>query len=199
VSSLTLNDARTKMSAIRREFDSQVASIRNNSGLNPAGRRQAIAKSLIAQREKARTLRSAFEVDNEGTRATLSAKLFGIPKGADASTVLIHRDAADRAAKLEGADDAAATLKRALEHGDTVLARAVAAHAHGKHWPEVVQSYAEQTGQTGDLETLTDLPSGGLSKLAVNVLFGVRTPEEVQTTRGDCPDGHLESIAAGEA
>jgi hypothetical protein len=197
--SLTLGEARHQMSAIRRNFDTEVASIRNNSGLNAAGRRQAIAKTLIAQREKVRTLRSNFEVYNEGTRAEMSAKLFGIPKGADPSTVLIHRDAADRAAQLDKIDDATATLKRALEHGDTVLARAVAAHAHGKRWDQVVTAYAEQTGHAGDLETLNDIPSGGLSKLAVNTLFLVRTPQEVQSVRGDCPDGELERIAAGEA
>jgi hypothetical protein len=197
--SLTLNEAREKMSAIRRDFDTEVAQIRNSNGLNDSGRRQAIAKTLIAQREKARALRSSFEVDNEDTRVTLSSKLFGIPKGADPATVLIHRDAADRAAKLDGPDEATATLKRALEHGDHVLARAVASHAHGRRWDPVVAAYAEQTGQSGDLETLNDIPSGGLSKLAVNTLFLVRTPQEVQTVRGDCHDGELGRIAAGEA
>jgi hypothetical protein len=61
------------------------------------------------------------------------------------------------------------------------------------------RAVSEQTGQSGDLETLNDLPSGGLSTLAINVLFGVRAPQEVQTVRGDCPDGELERIVAGEA
>jgi hypothetical protein len=197
--SLTFDEARRHMSAIRRDFDNEVASIRDNSGLNATGRRHAIARTLIGQREKARALRSSFEVDNEDTRIELSGKLFGIPKGANPATVLIHRDAADRAAKLDGPEDATATLKRALEHGDTVLARAVASRAHSKRWDPVVAAYAEQTGQSGDLETLNDIPSGGLSKLAVNTLFMVRTPQEVQTVRGDCPDGELERIVAGEA
>lgn len=199
MSSLTLHEARTKMSAIRRDFDTQIAQIRNNSGLNAAGRRQAIAKTLIAQREKARTLRSNFEVDHEGTRVELSGKLFGIPKGADPATVLIHRDAADRAAQLDGIEDATATLKRALDHGDTVLARAVASHAHGRRWDAVVATYAENTGLSGDLEALNDLPSGGLSKVAVNVLFTVRAPQEVASIQGACTDSELQRIAAGEA
>lgn len=125
----------------------------------------------------------------------MSAKLFGIPSGADPASVLIHRDAAE----LASLGDATATLKRALEHGDTVLARAVASHAHGQRWDAIVTAYAEQAGQSSELETLNDIPSGGLSKMAVNVLFGVRTPQEVQTVRGDCPDGELERIAAGQA
>lgn len=125
----------------------------------------------------------------------MSAKLFGIPSGADPASVLIHRDAAE----LASIGDATATLKRALEHGDTVLARAVASHAHGQRWDAIVTAYAEQAGQSSELETLNDIPSGGLSKMAVNVLFGVRTPQEVQTVRGDCPDGELERIAAGQA
>jgi hypothetical protein len=197
--SLTLDEARSKMSAIRRDFDTEVAQIRNSNGLNDAGRRQAIAKSVIKHREKARALRSDFEVNTETSRVALQAKLFGLPRGADPATVLIHRDAADRAAKLDGIDDAAAALQRALEHGDAVLARAVASHAHGRRWDNVVQSYAENTGLAGDLEALNDIPSGGLAKTAVNVLFGIRTPQEIQTVRGDCPDSELERIAAGEA
>jgi hypothetical protein len=153
---------------------------------------------LITQREKARALRSGFEVDNEETRVALSARLFGIPKGADPASVFIHRDASDRAAKIDKIDDAAATLKRALEHGDTVLAPAVASHAHGKRWDPVVASYAENTGQSGDLETLNDIPSGGLSKLAVNTLFWFARHKRCKPSAATAPTAHWSSIAAGE-
>jgi hypothetical protein len=42
--SLTLGEARHHMSAIRRNFDTEVAQIRNSNGLNEAGRRQASRK-----------------------------------------------------------------------------------------------------------------------------------------------------------
>lgn len=197
--STQLDDAKKAMAKVRADFNQEIAGIRNSSLYSDAGRRQEIAKALIKTRAKADALKANYSTDNEAKRASLSSKIFGLPKGADAATVLSFRDAVDRAAQLGDSDTAAATLKRALEHGDTVLARAVAAHAHGKRWHDVTESYAQQVGQSADLEELNDIPSGGLTKLATNVLFSVQTPIELQTVRGGCSSGELELIAEGKA
>ncbi|ETZ31174.1 hypothetical protein JF732_18870 [Mycobacterium intracellulare] len=197
--SAQLDDAKKAMSAIRAEFTSEVARIRTSNLYSDGGRRAEIAKALIKTRAKADALKANYSTDNEAKRAALSSKMFGLPPGADPATVMSHRDAADRAAQLADSDQAAATLKRALEHGDTVLARAVASHAHGKRWHDVTQTYAQTVGKTADLEALDDIPSGGLTKTAVNILFSVQTPMELQTVRGGCSPGELELIAEGKA
>lgn len=197
--STQLADAKKSMTKIRLEFANEVARIRNSNLYTDAGRRQEIAKATIKYRAKADALKASYSTNNEAQRSLLVSKIFGLPKGADAATVMSFRDAADRAAQLTNPDVAAATLKRALEHGDTVLARAVAAHAHGRGWHDVTESYAQQVGQAADLEALNDIPSGGLTKTAMNLLFLVPTPPEVQTARGTCSSGELELIAAGEA
>ena len=82
-----------------------------------------------------------------------------------------------------------------------VVVHGAAEGAHHEHLPyqrHHFETYAQQTGVSGDLDALNDLPSGGLSRMAVNVLFGVRTPQEVQTVRGASTDSDLERIVAGE-
>lgn len=197
--STQLDDAKKAMAKVRSEFNAEIAGIRNSNLYSDSGRRQEIAKALLKSRAKADALKANYATDNESKRAALSSKIFGLPKGADAATVMSFRDAVDRAAQLADSEAAAATLKRALEHGDTVLARAVAAHAHGKRWHDVTASYAQQVGQSADLEELNDIPSGGLTKMATNVLFSVQTPIELQTVRGTCSSGELELIAEGKA
>ncbi|OBI37193.1 hypothetical protein A5709_15285 [Mycobacterium sp. E1386] len=197
--SAQLDDAKKAMAKVKAEFNAEVARIRNSNLYTDAGRRQEIARALIKTRAKADALKANYGVDNEFKRATLSSRIFGLPADADAATVMIFRDAADRAAQLTDSDRAAATLKRALEHGDTVLARAVASHAHGKRWHDVTETYAQAVGKTAALEELNDLPSGGLTKMATNILFSVPTPLELQTVRGGCSPGELALIAEGNA
>lgn len=199
MTALSFDEAKKSMSKIRADFNNEVAGIRNSNLYSDGGRRAEIAKALIKSRAKADALKANYSNDNEAKRAALSSRIFGLPKGADAATVMSFRDAVDRAAQLADSDAAAATLKRALELGDTVLARAVAAHAHGKRWNDVTESYAQQVGQSADLEELNDIPSGGLTKMATNVLFSVQTPLELQTVRGGCSSGELELIAEGKA
>ncbi|AFC47922.1 hypothetical protein OCO_15590 [Mycobacterium intracellulare MOTT-02] len=196
---LSFDDAKKSMAKIRTDFNTEVAGIRTSNLYSDNGRRQEIARATIKYRAKADALKANYAVDNESKRASLSSKIFGLPKGADGATVMSFRDAVDRAAQLADSDAAAATLKRALENGDTVLARAVAAHAHGKRWHDVTESYAQQVGQSADLEELNDIPSGGLTKMATNILFSVQTPKELQTVRGGCSPGELELIAEGKA
>lgn len=197
--STQLDEAKKAMAKIRSEFNAEIAGIRSSNLYSDSGRRSEIAKALIKTRAKADALKANYSTDNEAKRAALSSKMFGLPPGADPATVMSHRDAADRAAQLADSDQAAATLKRALEHGDTVLARAVASHAHGKRWHDVTETYAQTVGKSADLEELNDIPSGGLTKMATNVLFSVQTPLELQTVRGGCSPGELELIAEGKA
>lgn len=108
------------------------------------------------------------------------------------------RDAQDRAAKLETADDAVKMLKTATEMGDHLLARAVAGHAHAQRWRGVTADYAETTGLTDDLDELNAIPSGGLLATAMTALFRVPTPPELQPGIGDISDAQMRRLADGE-
>ncbi|MGH3632674.1 MAG: hypothetical protein ACRDTS_00950 [Mycobacterium sp.] len=198
MSAIQLDEAKRKMSAIRDSLGREVDQIRNNPKYSDSGRAQELAKSLLAHRNQADLLRTNFSVNNEDVRLKLTAKLFGIPNRADPATILVYRDAEDRAAKLTNPDDAAAMLARATEKGDTLLARAVAGHAHSKKWQNVTESYAEAAGLADGLDELNALPSGAMLKTAVTALFSLPTPPELRTLIGDTSDGRLQRIADGE-
>ncbi|MGH3556434.1 MAG: hypothetical protein ACRDTK_02810 [Mycobacterium sp.] len=186
------------MSAIRDSLQREVNQIQNNPKYSDGGRAQELAKTLLAHRRQADSLRTNFSVNNEEVRLKLTAKLFGIPNRADPATILVYRDAEDRAAKLTNPDDAAAMLTRATEKGDTLLARAVAGHAHSKKWQNVTESYSEAAGLADDLDELNALPSGAMLKTAVTALFSLRTPPGLRTFVGDTSDARLQRIANGE-
>jgi hypothetical protein len=196
--SIQFDQAKRKMSEIRDGLQREVNQIRNNPKYSNSGRAQELAKTILVHRRQADSLRNNFSVDNEDVRLKLTAKLFGIPNRTDPATILVYRDAEDRAAKLTNADDAAAMLARATEKGDTLLARAVAGHAHTKKWQSVAESYAEAAGLAGDLDELNALPSGTMLKTAVTALFSLPTPPELRTLIGDTSDARLHRIAEGE-
>jgi hypothetical protein len=192
---MQLDEAKRKMFAIRGSLGREVDQIRNNPKYSDSGRAQELAKSLLIHRNQADSLRSNFSVNNADVRLQLTAKLFGIPKHADPATILVYRDAEDRAAKLSNPDDAAAMLARATEKGDALLARAVAGHAHSRKWQSVTESYAEAVGLADDLDELNSLPSGAMLKTAVTALFSLPTPPELRTLIGEASDARLQRIA----
>lgn len=196
---LTFADAKARMAEIRNSFQRDVESIRASSIYNDAGRRQELAKTFFSHRKQAEGLRSRFTTTNDESRVRLSARLFGLPAASDAASVLVYRDACDRAAKLEDEGAAAAMLRRATEMGDSLLARAVAGHAYTKRWASVTGDYAEATGLSADLDELEALPSGGMLNLGLSALFGLRTPEELQSfSRNELDDDRLKQIADGQ-
>ena len=80
---IQLDEAKRKMSAIRGSLGREVDQIRNNPRCSDSGRAQKLAKSRLAQRNQADSLRSNFCVNNEDVPLKLTAKLFGIPNRAD--------------------------------------------------------------------------------------------------------------------
>lgn len=193
--SVQLDDARKSMTSIRAYSAREAAAIRASDKYSDAGKKQAMAKSLRAHRKKADALRATFQTNNEDVVAVSRARLFAIPKGADAATVIAARDAADRAAKLETADEAAAAIARALELGDTQMAKAIASHSETRKWNAVTDTYAAHAGLEDDLADLRSVPSGGLLKTGLNALFAVPAPIELSSHT----DSELQRIADGEA
>jgi hypothetical protein len=192
---IQLDEAKRKMSAIRDTLGREVDTIRNNANYSDRGRARETAKALLAQRERAQELRDSFSTDNDTVPVKLTAKMFGVPSGADASTILVYRDAEDRAAKLTNTKEAKAMLTRAIERGDILLARAVAGHAFGNGWNDVTETYAEATGLSDVLDELTDIPSGPMTRLAEAALFAVPAPPEVRRFVTGHSDDELRRLA----
>jgi hypothetical protein len=121
---------------------------RSNGNLSDQGRLSAIAAAYLRATAEMDQLRQGFQGGRDQRAEVLEVDLFGAPStvGADAISA---RDADDRSASLNTADEALALLQRAEVNGDKVLARAIALRAYGESrspiggwaWGPVVDAY----------------------------------------------------------
>jgi len=176
--STKLDEYRKKMNTLRASQKRELEAIRDNNSFVGRGRTRQIAKVHLDHRRQAAALREKFSTNDEHRRLELHQRLFGIPSG---TTGADYRDAAARVADLRGADELRKVLDAARQSGDIVLERAAAAQAHQRGHHELVDSYADRTGQSLALDELRDIPSAGENALGVTALFSVGTPEELKS------------------
>ncbi|MFL0276995.1 hypothetical protein [Mycobacterium sp. SMC-19] len=169
-------EAKTKMSAIRADLQAEVDTVCANARYSTDGKVHEIAKAILDARSLAVELRDQFVTTSEETRRKLARKLFGLPAGADPATVLVYRDAEDRAAKITDPDEYGPLMARALDRGDDLMARAIAARADTQGITDVAAAYAAGTGQTGAYTELDALPTGRNFNTAVAMVFTVPLP-----------------------
>jgi len=173
---MQLDEAKSRVQAIRADLQAQVDTIAGNANFSREGQIHEIAKAIVEHRQKAIDLRDQFVTTSDNARRKLAKKLFGLPADADPTTTLVYRDAQDRAAKITDPDEFASLFTRAVDQGDDLLARAVASRAYAQGQPDLAATYAADTGQADTLAELNGLPSGGNFSAAVGIVFSVGTP-----------------------
>jgi hypothetical protein len=169
------------VASVQHQLQEQCDAIRRNRSFGDAGRKAELAKAALAARARVDKMRSDFVAERAARSHNLHKLMFGDLTDFEASEVVAHRDAQDRAAQLDTADDAKAMLNRANQNGDDSLACAVAEAAFRRGWVEVSQDYANQSGKRGALDLLIDTTAGRLTNLADSAVFRVRNPEELGT------------------
>ncbi len=94
---------------------------------------------------------------NARRRRHLERKLFGVRDSSDTASLSL-RDAHQRASLAKTPRQALTLLSTAERSGDSVLARAVAAHAWDPGWTGVLDTYAsERSGVLNDFQQLDEL------------------------------------------
>lgn len=169
-------EAKAQMSTLRADLQAEVDTVCSNTRYSTDGKVQLIAAAIVAARSKAVELRDEFVTTSGDTRRKLARKLFGLPAGADATTVLVYRDAEDRAAKITDPDQFGPLMARALDQGDTLMARAIAARADTQGITDVAAAYAAGTGQAAAYTELDALPTGRNFNTATAMVFSVPMP-----------------------
>jgi hypothetical protein len=169
------------VASIQSQLNEQLDAIRRNRSYSDAGRKTEMAKAVLAARAHVDKMKSDFVAERKTRSQNLYRIVFGNFSGGEASEVIAHRDAQDRAARIPGPEDAKAMLHRANQNGDDSLARAVAEAAFRRGWLEVSQDYADQAGKRSALDLLMETNSGPRTTLADSVVFRVRNPEELGT------------------
>lgn len=193
---MTTSYPRDEMARIQGRLNDSLASIRNSRAYSDQGKRTEMARLVRQARAQRDQLKSEFIGKREARRERLERVLFGIPGEATPEQIMIMRDSRDRAAKLDGPEDAATHLALAQQAGDTFLAQAIAMVAANKGWNDVVNTYADKApaGTRASLDELAELPSGPRTDSVDNIIFRLREPEELRSFNSD---SDLERLANG--
>lgn len=153
----TVNEM-TKQSAdqIRTTFNDQAAAVRLRPELNTRAMRVLMAQAYVKAKAKMDALAATATETGTTTLASLTRAAFSIDDIAGSNPVdraaasVSYRDAQDRVAAIESADEADALLTRAEDSGDELLARAIAQRAYAEQgngfwsdsrWIEVLNRY----------------------------------------------------------
>ena len=182
------------VSAINERLAAEVARINSLQSLSDQAKQIAIAKAYRTARDQVQAMKQAVTDQVTSERDRLSRRLFGHEGVADAQTVIVRRDAADRASKLDSPEAAQRALRMAEANGDTHLAQAIAGQSFANGWADVVHSWFDANPQAGEtarqLQELPD-PNDGMWKLQQAMTYSVAQPTEL----GGMPDYQVDRVA----
>lgn len=172
----------------------EVARINSRQALSSQAKQIAIARAYRDARNQIQAASQAIVDQVTSERTRLARKLFGYEGEADPQTVIVRRDAADRAAKLDSPEAAERALHMAEANGDTYMAQAIAGHANAHMWTGVVGTYLDarpEAGQAAEqLRSLPD-PDDGVWKMQQAMTYSVMPPQEL----GGMPDYQVDRLA----
>ncbi|AWT42817.1 MULTISPECIES: hypothetical protein [Streptomyces] len=182
------------VAAIQTRLARTVEQINSRRAMSDEAKRIAIAKAYRDARNQIQAAGQAVLDHVNSERARLARKLFGYEGTADAQTVIVRRDAADRAAKIASPEEAQAALQRAEVNGDVHLAQAIAGQAQANMWGDVVATYLDTHPEAGEaaqqLRALPD-PNDGAWRLQHAMTYSVMPPQEL----GGMPDYAVDRLA----
>lgn len=172
------DQAKKDMAEVRTTLADAVARIRANDNYSAEGKRREIARVTLTAREAADALKADHANTRAQRRTQLQRELFG--SSTDASSIILLRDSQDRAAALKDSDQANAMMQRAIQSGDTYLAKAVAQVSVNNGWTDPVTEFTRHDPDAGELITeLSELPEGPRTATTDNVVFRVPNPDEL--------------------
>ncbi|OUC77289.1 hypothetical protein [Gordonia lacunae] len=184
------DQAKKDMEEVRTTLADAVARIRANDNYSAEGKRREIARVTLTAREAANALKTDHANTRAQRRSQLQRELFGSPS--DASSIILLRDSQDRAAALKDPEQADAMMQRAIQSGDTYLAKAVAQVSINHGWNDPVRALAHHDPDTGELiNELAELPEGPRTVGTDKLVFRVPNASEL----GDADDEGLARMA----
>lgn len=137
------------------DLANKVARISSQRTLSQEAKLVAIARAYRETRDAIAEQGRQVVQQAEAKRAQLGRKLFGHEGDADPQTVIVRRDAADRAAKLKTPEEASSALQQAEVNGDRYMAQAIATHAWTHSWNDVLSGYLDARPEAA--ETVSQL------------------------------------------
>lgn len=166
-----------------------------DENLSREGKIRALAPVYVKAKHQLAAIDVQSQQRREARRVELTRSLFGTPN--DPAGVLSFRDAQARAEGIEDPVIAEYRLRRAIDGGDQMMARALAQHGAEMGWNTVVDTYTtlvpsagETLQQLAEIQEQQNSPVHGLARAPY---FSLPKPSELDGLQ----DFQIESIAAG--
>lgn len=147
---VSLDGYKTRALAAKDEHRAKREAIMNDPRATDLGKRERLADLATQTRTTLDDLKAAQESYVTGLRARLERELLG-HQPTDANSIMLRRDAADRARRIGNEEEALAVLSDAVRSGDDSLTHAVGYRARQSAWGEALNAY--QQAQPGAADT----------------------------------------------
>ncbi len=161
-------------SAIKAAHAEARKTIQSDLTLSPIGQREKLDALAAATKTALGNLKQRQDDAVKGLRDTLEKQLRG-SQPADASSVLLRRDARDRARKISDQREALEVLEDAVANGDVEMANAVGIRARNHGWIAAAEAwkaaYPETAGSAEALSYVESSISSGAFNLANGITF----------------------------
>lgn len=154
--------------AARKEHDLARSAIRDDPMTSDLGKRERLEALDKQTRAKLDGIKSEQASYLQTLRERVASEVRG-HQSQDTNSVLLRRDAADRARKITEKQDAMDTLNDAIANGDTVLAQAIGGRARARLWGSVAEAYEAAYPELADSEAALAYLDGLTSDGAFNV------------------------------
>lgn len=160
--------------AIKESYYSARKEILNNDRLSPGAQHDDLAKLTEKVSEQLKGILEEQRSYIDGLKSSLEKELRG-NQPSDANSVLLRRDASERARKIDNEKDALAALHDAVSNGDESMAHAIGTRARQSGWFNVAEAWqAAHPSTAGVAEALAyveDATSGGAFNLSNSMAY----------------------------
>lgn len=144
-----LNGFKNRAAAIKDEHRATRQEIQNDEMLSNLAKQTRLDELDRETRAKLDSVRGEQDAKVNAIRERVERELYG-NQPSDASSVLLRRDAADRARKITDEAEALSVLADASRGGDYTLADAVGYRARHAGWVEVLDAYSVARPEAAD-------------------------------------------------
>jgi hypothetical protein len=192
-----------KASAVLQQLNSSVRNIKDDKRLTPEAKKTDLARAYVRARNDMEAVKAELAKQEAAHVDKLTRRVFG-NSPTTGSDIIAARDADDRAARLENAEEAQRALARAEKNNDASLARAIALRAYeeartpfgGSGWGEVLSGYSgSRPGVSEDVAELARITTSSFQQdFMRGIQLHVMKPGELERYG----DQQIDAIAASE-
>lgn len=163
-----------RAASIKQSYYAKRQDILQHDRLSDAAKTADLAKLAEETSTQIKAIKAEQEAYISGLKTSLEKELRG-NQPTDANSVLLRRDASERARKLENEREALAALQDAISNGDESMAHAVGTRARSNVWLDAAEAwqaaYPDTAGVAEALTFVEDSTSTGAFNLSNSMAY----------------------------